>query len=82
LKPATILDDIERVAELANMKGALARGATTILKDNISCTTRSGREHDAVAAAGHGASPPPSGLRRPGVRAEQDRGDNAFRAKI
>src|SRR6188768_2738828 len=36
VKPATILDDIERLTELADMKEALAKGATTILKDNIS----------------------------------------------
>lgn len=43
VKPATILDDVERLCSLADMKGALAAGATTILKDNISCTTRSRR---------------------------------------
>jgi len=36
VKPATILDDIERLCTLADMKDALAPGATTILKDNIS----------------------------------------------
>jgi len=36
VKPATILGDIERLTELADMKDALAQGATTILKDNIS----------------------------------------------
>lgn len=36
VKPATILDDVERLCSLADMKGALAAGATTILKDNIS----------------------------------------------
>src|SRR5262252_9839279 len=36
VSPATILSDIERLCTLADMKGALARGATTILKDNIS----------------------------------------------
>jgi uncharacterized protein (DUF362 family) len=36
VKPATILDDIERLCSLADMKGALSAGATTILKDNIS----------------------------------------------
>ena len=36
VKPQTILPDIERLCELADMKGALAQGATTILKDNIS----------------------------------------------
>jgi uncharacterized protein (DUF362 family) len=36
VKPETILDDIERLCELADMKGALQQGATTILKDNIS----------------------------------------------
>jgi uncharacterized protein (DUF362 family) len=36
VKPATILDDIERLCSLAGMKDALAAGATTILKDNIS----------------------------------------------
>jgi uncharacterized protein (DUF362 family) len=35
-RPETILKDIERLAELAGMKDALARGKTTILKDNIS----------------------------------------------
>src|SRR5215203_3246820 len=36
VKPATILDDIERLCSLADMKAALTAGATTILKDNIS----------------------------------------------
>ena len=36
VKPATILKDIERLAEMAGMKDAPKRGATTILKDNIS----------------------------------------------
>lgn len=36
VKPATILADIERLCSLADMKDALAAGATTILKDNIS----------------------------------------------
>jgi uncharacterized protein (DUF362 family) len=36
VKPETILQDIERLCELADMKGALKKGATTILKDNIS----------------------------------------------
>jgi uncharacterized protein (DUF362 family) len=36
VKPASILDDIERLCSLADMKGALKQGATTILKDNIS----------------------------------------------
>jgi uncharacterized protein (DUF362 family) len=36
VKPETILTDIERLCTLADMKGALAPGATTILKDNIS----------------------------------------------
>ena len=36
VKPATILDDIEKLCTLADMKGALKQGATTILKDNIS----------------------------------------------
>jgi len=35
-KPETILKDVERVCELADMKKALAAGRTTILKDNIS----------------------------------------------
>ncbi|MFH1011530.1 MAG: DUF362 domain-containing protein [bacterium] len=35
-KPETVLDDMERLCELARMKEALASGATTILKDNIS----------------------------------------------
>jgi len=34
--PDTILDDIERLADLAGMSGALDRSAPTILKDNIS----------------------------------------------
>jgi uncharacterized protein (DUF362 family) len=34
--PETILQDIERLCELAGMKQALAPGHTTILKDNIS----------------------------------------------
>src|SRR5438128_1581717 len=34
--PATILDDIQRLCDLAGMKDALAPGHTTILKDNIS----------------------------------------------
>jgi uncharacterized protein (DUF362 family) len=36
VKPATILADLERLCALAGMKDALAPGATTILKDNIS----------------------------------------------
>src|SRR5258706_11027026 len=36
VKPETILDDIERVCELAGMKESLQLGAPTILKDNIS----------------------------------------------
>lgn len=36
VRPETILHDIVRLCELAGMKGALASGATTILKDNIS----------------------------------------------
>jgi uncharacterized protein (DUF362 family) len=36
VRPETILTDIERVCELAGMRQALAAGATTILKDNIS----------------------------------------------
>ncbi len=35
-KPETILADVDRLCELAGMKQALARGHTTILKDNIS----------------------------------------------
>ncbi len=34
--PATVLDDYQKLAELAGMKDALDAGATTILKDNIS----------------------------------------------
>jgi uncharacterized protein (DUF362 family) len=36
VRPDTILTDIERLCELAGMRQALAAGATTILKDNIS----------------------------------------------
>lgn len=36
VKPETILEDIDRVCELAGMRDALKPGATTILKDNIS----------------------------------------------
>jgi uncharacterized protein (DUF362 family) len=36
VKPETIHEDIHRLCELAGMKDALARGSTTILKDNIS----------------------------------------------
>jgi uncharacterized protein (DUF362 family) len=36
VSPETVLDDIERVCELGGMREALAAGATTILKDNIS----------------------------------------------
>jgi uncharacterized protein (DUF362 family) len=36
VKPETILDDIDRLHELADVRAALAPGATTILKDNIS----------------------------------------------
>jgi uncharacterized protein (DUF362 family) len=36
LRPDSVLDGIERVCELAGMTAALDRGATTILKDNIS----------------------------------------------
>jgi len=34
--PGTILQDIDRLVELAGVSSALARGKTTILKDNIS----------------------------------------------
>ncbi len=36
VKPETILTDIERLCELADLSQALDKGATTILKDNIS----------------------------------------------
>jgi uncharacterized protein (DUF362 family) len=36
VKPQTILDDIDQLLELAGVEKALARGQTTILKDNIS----------------------------------------------
>jgi uncharacterized protein (DUF362 family) len=36
VKPETILTDIERLCELAGVGAALDKGATTILKDNIS----------------------------------------------
>jgi hypothetical protein len=36
VKPETILSDIERLCELAGMSSVLDKGATTILKDNIS----------------------------------------------
>jgi uncharacterized protein (DUF362 family) len=36
VKPATILDDIDRLTRLADMKAALDPSTTTILKDNIS----------------------------------------------
>jgi uncharacterized protein (DUF362 family) len=36
VKPATILDDIERLCTLGGMQAALDQSATTILKDNIS----------------------------------------------
>jgi len=36
VKPETIIEDIDRLCSLADMKGALRQGATTILKDNIS----------------------------------------------
>jgi uncharacterized protein (DUF362 family) len=36
VKPATILQDIHRLCELAGMEQALDKGAVTILKDNIS----------------------------------------------
>ena len=35
-RPETVLQDYERLAELAGMKAALDPGATTIIKDNIS----------------------------------------------
>ncbi len=35
-KPATIVEDIDRLCELGGMKQSLAAGSTTILKDNIS----------------------------------------------
>jgi uncharacterized protein (DUF362 family) len=35
-KPETVLDDIERLCDLAGMSQALQHGRTTILKDNIS----------------------------------------------
>src|SRR5687767_7021781 len=36
VKPRTILDDVERLCELAGMREALSASSTTILKDNIS----------------------------------------------
>ncbi len=36
VRPETILQDIERLCELGGMSSALDKGATTILKDNIS----------------------------------------------
>jgi uncharacterized protein (DUF362 family) len=36
VQPETILSDIERLCDLAGMGSSLARGVTTILKDNIS----------------------------------------------
>lgn len=36
VRPETILQDVERLCELAGMRDALAPGKTTILKDNIS----------------------------------------------
>src|SRR5436309_9558168 len=36
VEPSSILQSIERLCDLAGMKGALAPGAPTILKDNIS----------------------------------------------
>ena len=35
-RPATVLQDIEKLTQLAGMSSALQQGATTILKDNIS----------------------------------------------
>src|SRR5215470_349567 len=36
VRPESIIDDIQRLCELAGLKQALERGAATILKDNIS----------------------------------------------
>jgi uncharacterized protein (DUF362 family) len=36
VSPATVVDDVQRLCELGGMRDALAPGATTILKDNIS----------------------------------------------
>jgi uncharacterized protein (DUF362 family) len=36
VSPATVLEDIERLCDLAGMREALPSGSTTILKDNIS----------------------------------------------
>src|SRR5436190_16911414 len=36
VRPETILEDVDRLCELAGMSQALAPGRTTILKDNIS----------------------------------------------
>ena len=36
VKPATVLDDIGRLTDLADIRGAFTAGAPTILKDNIS----------------------------------------------
>ena len=35
--PGSILQDIDRLVDLAGVADALAPGKTTILKDNISC---------------------------------------------
>jgi uncharacterized protein (DUF362 family) len=36
VEPSTVLDSVERLTDLAGMRGALAAGCATILKDNIS----------------------------------------------
>src|SRR5262245_2982173 len=36
VSPARVLDDVSRLCELAGLPQTLARGSTTILKDNIS----------------------------------------------
>ena len=82
VKPESILQDIERLCELAGMKQALAPGHTTILKDNISWHYPfPGGEHDAVADGGDDPGAQERRLRRHLVRPEQDGRDQRLQGR-
>ena len=56
--PERVLDDYDRLFDLADARAHLAPGATTILKDNISWHFPfPGRQHHALAARGHHPGP-------------------------
>ena len=80
--PETVLEDYQRLFELAGGAAALQPGVTTILKDNISWhfpmpganTTPWQLEGTILALRA-------AGLRRPGLRAEPDRGHQRLQGR-